>query len=161
MVRRTLLGLALLGVCASLALGQAQITNVFDSYDLDVNTFVYCDPADIGQGITACATGAAATDGWIDVRNHGDKSVGVVLNEVAVTGGIIVTFEVRYQMEGGEFTDTITLMTLIAKDTALTDNQSVRIPDEVTQLRVGIRIGTADDGGDAVEEDIDIVYNAR
>ena len=160
MVRRTLLGLTLLGVCASLAFGQGRIANIFNDYDLDTNAYIYCDPANIPALMTACATGVAATDGWIDVRDHRDKTVGVALDAMALVGGVDVTFEVRYQKEGAVYTSAITLMTLINKTVVGTDNQSVRIPDEVTQLRVGIKIGTNDDG-DAVDEDIDIIYNAR
>ena len=163
MRRLTLLWLILLlGVWASPSvLAQGRISNIFNDYDLDSIAFVYCDPADIGVGISACATGVAATDGWIDISGHAGKSVGIGIDVIGVVGGIIVTFEVRYQKEGGEFTSPITLMTLIAKTTATTDNQSVRIPDEVSQLRVGIMIGTNDDGGDAIVEDIDVIYNAN
>ena len=161
MIRRTLLGLALLGVCASLAFGQGQIANIFNDYDLDALAFVYCDPANIPALMDACATGVADTDGWIDVRDDTDKTIGITIDTIGVVGGLDITIEVRYQKEAGVFTEAITLMNLINKTTADTDNQSIRIPDEVTSFRVGMEIGTADDGGDAVIEDIDIIYNAR
>ena len=160
MWRRILLGLTLLGVCASLAFGQGRIANIFNNYDLDVNAYIYCDTTAIPTFMATCATGVAADDGWLDVRDHRDKVVGVVLDAIALVGGVDVTFEVRYQKTRGNYTSAITLMTLINKTVVGTDNQSVRIPDEVTQFRVGIRIGTNDDG-DAVDEDIDIIYNAR
>ena len=161
MWRRILLGLTLLGVCASLALGQGRTSIIVNDYDLDALEFMYCDPANVGVLIEACATGQASDDGWIDTRGHSAKSVGIAIDVVGVVGGLDITFEVRYQKEDGTYTAAITLMNLINKTTAVTDNQSVRIPDEVMQFRVGIEIGTADDGGDAIVEDIDIVYNAR
>ena len=122
---------------------------------------MYCDPANVGALIGACATGQAAGDGWIDTRGHSSKVVGIAIDVLGVVGGVDITFEVRYQKEDGTYTAAITLMNLINKATAVTDNQSIRIPDEVMQFRVGIEIGTNDDIGDATVEDIDIVYNAR
>ena len=161
MLRRTLLGLALLGVCASFAWGQAKIANIFNDYDLDAIAFVYCDPANVPALMGACATGVADTDGWIDVRDDTDKTIGIAIDTIGVVGGLDITIEVRYQKEAGVFTEAITLMNLINKTTADTDNQSIRLPDEVTSFRVGMEIGTNDDGGDAIVEDIDIIYNAR
>ena len=162
MRRLTLLGLTLLmlGVWASPVRGQGRISNILNDYDLDDITFVYCDPANVGALIIACATGQAAGDGWIDTRNHSSKVVGIAIDVLGVVGGVDITFEVRYQKEDGTYTAAITLMNLINKATAITDNQSVRIPDEVIQFRVGIEIGTNDDG-DGVIEDIDIIYNAK
>jgi hypothetical protein len=111
--------------------------------------------------MTACATGVAAGDGWIQSGNHTDKTIGIAIDTVGVTGGVDIRIEVRYLKEDGTFTSAIVLVALLNKTTADTDNQSVRIPDEVSQFRVGMQIGTADDGGDAVVEDIDIIYNAR
>jgi hypothetical protein len=161
MRRLTLLGLTLLGVWAAPAHGQGRIANIFNDYDLDAVAYVYCDPANIPALMGACATGVAATDGWIDVRGHTDKVLGIAIDTIGVVGGIDITIEVRYQKEGGVFTNAITLMNLINKTTAVTDNQSLRLPDEVTSFRVGMEIGTADDGADAIVEDIDIIYNGR
>lgn len=163
MRRLTLLGLTLLilGVWASPCLAQGRISNILNDYDLDDIVYVYCDPANVGALIGTCATGQAADDGWIDTRGHSSKVVGIAIDVVGVVGGLDITFEVRFQKEDGTFTAAITLMNLINKTVAVTDNQSVRIPDEVMQFRVGIQIGTNDDVGDAIVEDIDIIYNAR
>ena len=150
----------MLGVWAFPAFGQGRVSNILNDYDLDAIAFVYCDPANVGALMEACATGVAAGDGWIDTRNHSSKVVGIAIDVLGVVGGVDITFEVRYQKEDGTYTAAITLMNLINKATAVTDNQSIRIPDEVTQFRVGIEIGTNDDG-DGVIEDIDIIYNAR
>lgn len=158
--RLTLTGLTLLA-WASLAFGQGRVADIFVDYDLDAVAFVYCDPADIPALMVACATGVAATDGWIDSTGHTNKTIGVVIDTVGVVGGIDITFEVRYLQEDGSYGSAITLMNLINKTTATTDNQSIRIPDEVSQFRVGMEIGTADDGADAIVEVISIIYNAR
>lgn len=163
MRRLTLLGLTLLilGVWASPCLAQGRISNILNDYDLDDEVgFIYCDPANVGALIGACTTGLAAGDGWIDTRGHSCKTVGIAIDALVVVGGVDITFEVRYQKEDGTFTAPITLMNLINKATAVTDNQSVRIPDEVMQFRVGIVIGTNDDA-DVVDDDIDIIYNAK
>lgn len=159
-MRRVLVLLAVLLAPAS-GWAQGRIANIFNDYDLDAVAYVYCDPANIPALIGACATGVAATDGWIDVRGHTDKTLGIAIDVMGVTGGIDMRIEVRYQKEGGTFTAAIVLMQLINKTTAITDNQSIRLPDEVTQFRFGMQIGTADDGADAIVEDIDIIYNAR
>lgn len=140
---------------------QGQVADIFNDYDLDSVAWIYCDTTDIPALMTACATGTAATDGWIDVRGHQDKTVGIAIDTVGVTGGINIRFEVRYVKEDGTFTSAIILMQLINKTTAATDNQSVRLPDEVSFFRVGMQIGTADDALDAIVEDIDIIYNGR
>lgn len=163
MRRLTLLGLTLLflGVWATPAHGQGRIANIFNDYDLDAVAYVYCDTTSIPALMPTCATGVAADDGWIDVRGDADKVLGIAIDTIGVVGGIDIRIEVRYQKEAGVYTSAIVLMQLINKTTAATDNQSVRLPDEVTQFRVGMQIGTNDDGGDAIVEDIDIIYNAR
>ena len=140
---------------------QGRRADIFNDYDLDSAAYVFCDTTDVPAIMGACATGIAATDGWIDVSGDVDKVVGIAIDTLGVVGGLDVQFQVRYAKEDGTFTSTIVLMTLINKTTATTDNQSVRLPDEVSQFRVGIKIGTADDGGDAIVEDIDVIYNGR
>lgn len=160
MLRRILLGLALLGVCASPVWGQA--TNLFTDYDLDnAAAYVFCDTTDVPDKMPTCATGIADEDGWIDVSRETGKHIGIVIDQIGVTGGIDIQIQVRMLEDTGVWSSAIILTNLINKTTADTDNQVFRIPDEARQIRVGLQIGTADDGGDAITEDIDVVYNAR
>lgn len=162
-MRRILVLLAVL-LAPTFGWAQGQVADIFNDFELDALAWLYCDTTDVPALMTACATGVAATDGWIDTRGHSDKTVGIAIDQVNVVGGIDIRFEVRYVKEDGTFTSAIILMNLINKTTADTDNQSVRIPDEVAFFRIGMQIGTADDGaGDAGAnaEDIDIIYNAR
>jgi len=159
-VRKLLITLAFL-LFAVAATAQNHTANIFTNYDLDAVAFVFCDPTDIPALMPVCVTGVAAEDGWIPVNRHVNKVLGIAITTIGVTGGLDIQIQVRVQEDDGTMSPAIILMNLINKTVAATDNQFVRLPDEVTQFRLGMEIGTADDGGDAIVEDIDVIYNAR
>lgn len=163
MKRLTLLGLTLLlGVWASPLLGQTRVASIFHDYDLDAAAYVYCEVGAAPEYMNQCTTGQAANDGWLNVASHQEKVVAIVLDQIDTATGIDTTIEVRLKTEGDLRTSAITLVNLLVKTTADTDNQLIRLPDEVEEFRVGIRLNTADDPGpDAIIEDIDVVYNGR
>jgi hypothetical protein len=137
----------------------ARVT-IFNNFDLDAVAFVFCDTTDVPVGMT-CVTGVADEDGWITVRQDVGKTFTVIIDALVVTGGLDITIQARVTEADGTLSGAVTLVNLINKTTATTDNQIIRIPDEVTQLRFGMEIGTADDGGDADPEDITVIYRSR
>ena len=160
-MKKILFTLALFILACTPVQGQNHSANIFTDYDLDDVAYVFCDPTDVPDLMPVCEAGNEPEDGWIPVSKHVNKVIGVVIDIISVVGGLDVQIQVRVQDDDGVMSEPIILMNLINKTTADTDNQFVRIPDEVTQFRVGIQIGTADDGGDAIAEDIDVIYNAR
>ncbi len=159
-MKKLLLTLAFLFFAVS-ATAQNHSANIFTNYDLDAVAFIFCDVTDIPTMMPVCATGIAAEDGWLPVNRHVNKVLGIAINVLGVVGGVDIQIQVRVQEDDGTMSPAIILMNLINKDTVAVDNQFVRLPDEVTQFRVGMEIGTNDDGGDAIVEDIDVIYNAR
>lgn len=156
-MKRFLLGLLTLGF-ASIA--QGQVVSIFDGFDLDTNTFVYCDTTAIPAGMSACTTGAAVGDGWLTVGRDSRKVFGLFIDQLLVVGGIIGQLEGRMLKADGTYTSVAILVTLLAK-TLTTQNQVILVPEGFEQVRFGIRIGTNDDGGDATTELVDVIYNNR
>jgi len=152
---KLLLIVGLLALVPPAVFGQQTIT-IFNNYDLDVTAYTYCDSANIPSGIPVCVTTAqAATDGWFTVNNEEQRTIQVSIDQIVVTGGIDVTIE-------GKVTGATSIVTIWTDNvtTADTDNDIIAVPENVDQLRVGMKIGSADDGDDtgANAEILDIHY---
>ncbi len=133
-----------------------RLATIFNNYDLDVTAYTYCDSANIPTEIPVCVTTAqAVTDGWMSVSNDARKTFQISIDQIVVTGGIDITVE-------GKVTGSTSIVTIWTDNvtTATTDNDIVTVPEDVNQLRIGIKIGTADDGNDLTTnlEIIDIQY---
>lgn len=159
---RYLLALALLLYAAS---AYAQAYTVFEDYDLDSTSYVYCETGDIPTGMSACATGIAAGDGWMVKAYNQYLSVSMEIDQVVVTGGIDFRIEARMLNDDGTYTAGIAIWPADgAKNKTLAtgaDNEIQLVPDHVYQIRVGIKIGSADDGDDETTnaEEISVVVN--
>ena len=152
---KLLLIVGLLALVPQVALGQ-QAFAIFNNYDLDATAYTYCNSASIPSQIPVCVTTAqAATDGWFVVSNEEQRTIQVSIDQIVVTGGIDVTIE-------GRVTGASSIVTIWTDNvtTADTDNDIIAVPENVQELRVGIKIGTSDDGGDLTTnlEIIDIHY---
>ena len=156
-MKKLLLTLALIVLPLSV-LAQNRTANIFTNYDLDAVAYIFCDATDLPEFMPTCATGVAAEDGWMLVPSHVNKTIGFILNTITATGGVDVQIQVRMQQDDGAMSEPIILMNLINKTVVDTDNQFVRLPDEVAQFRVGIQFGTADQVG---VDDVEVIYNAR
>jgi len=136
---------------------QAQrLATIFNNYDLDATAYTYCDSANIPTEISVCVTtGQAVTDGWMTVPTDARKTFQISIDQIVVTGGIDITVEAKIK-------GATSIVTLWSKNvtTATTDNDTVGVPEDVDQLRIGIKIGAADDGNDLTTnlEIIDIHY---
>lgn len=125
---------------------------IFDAFDVDAVTFVYCDTS-APQGLT-CATGAADDDGWLRVRGLGAKLVVIRPDAIALGAGTVqFTIEGRTQDSTGAYAT----MDLIAPIdfAAAQAGKPVAIVELVDEIRVGVRINGADDG-DAVDDSITV-----
>ncbi len=152
---KLLLIAGLLALLPTNAIAQ-QAFAIFTNYDLDATAYTYCNSASIPSQIPVCVTtGQAATDGWFTVTNDEKRTIQASIDQIVVTGGIDVTIE-------GKITGATSIVTIWTDNvtTADTDNDTIAIQEDVYQLRVGIKIGTADDGGDLTTnlEIIDIHY---
>lgn len=137
---------------------------VFSAFDVDATTFVYCVPA-VPVAFVACNTlgaGADAGDGWVGVRGVSEKEVIIRVDAIslAVPGvdSLDFTIEGRWLDSSGTRA-TATLIVPISK-TAVAAGQPVRIPENIEEIRVGVRINGADDGGDAVVESVTVHVDA-
>ena len=154
-MRYRLLLIGLMALLPTQVLAQ-QAFAIFNNYDLDVTNYTYCDSASTPSQIPVCVTTAqAVTDGWFVVSNEEQRTIQVSIDQIVVTGGIDVTIE-------GRVTGASSIVTIWTDNvtTATTDNDIIAIPENVRELRVGIKIGSADDGNDLTTnlEIIDIHY---
>lgn len=130
---------------------------IFDSFDVDAGTFVYCDVSDPNTPFLACNTGGSgndANDGWVGVRGMSEKRVTIRVDAIALTSG-----NIEFTIEGRSTDDegnrvTADLIAVIQK-TAVAAGQPVRVVEDYDEIRVGVRINGVDDG-DAVDEDITV-----
>lgn len=133
---------------------------VFSAFDVDSTSFVYCVPAAPVQFV-ACNTAGAGTDagdGWIGVRGMSEKAVIIRVDAIALTAGSIdFTIEGRWLDSAGTRA-TATLIVPISK-TAVAAGQPVRIPENVEEIRVGVRINGTDDG-DGVPDSVTVHVDA-
>lgn len=131
---------------------------LFDNYDLNSTSFVYCDSGGPPTGV-ACSTGSAAGDGWITVQSEADKAVMVEIIALTVTGGIDFVIEGRLRNSGALGTGFQVWPSpdgTYRNETAA-GSFGVQVPDSLYQLRVGMKIGTSDTAG---TEDIEVVFNS-
>ncbi len=149
----------------STALCYAQAYTVFADYDLDSTSYVYCDTTDIPTGMSACASGVAAGDGWVVKSYNEHMGVSMEIDQVNVTGGLDFRIEARMLNDDGTYSKGIAIWPADgAKNKTLAtgaDDEVQLVPDHVYQIRVGIKIGTADDGNDAGvnAEQISVIVN--
>jgi hypothetical protein len=144
----------------------AQAYTVFDDYDLDSTSYVYCDTTDIPTGMSACASGTAAGDGWMVKAYNAHMGVSMELDQGNVTGGVDFRIEARFvNDDGSTYSDAIAIWPAdgAKNKTAFdgTEDEIQLVPDHVYQIRVGIKIGTADDGNDLTTnlEQISVIVN--
>lgn len=147
------------------ALAHAQAYTVFDDYDLDSTSYVYCDTTDIPTNMSACASGVAAGDGWMIKGYNEYMSVAMEMDQGVVTGGVDFRIEARMLNDDATYTDAIAIWPAdgAKNKTAFdgTEDEIQLVPDHVYQIRVGIKIGSADDGNDLTTnlEQISVVVN--
>ncbi|MGH7166371.1 MAG: hypothetical protein ACREIS_12700, partial [Nitrospiraceae bacterium] len=143
--------LALLALLLAIAAGLAaqpgvRPVKVFGAYDIDSLVYVYCVPA-VPVPFVACdtgGTGVGADDGWIGVRGMSEKEVIIRVDAIVLTAGSIdFTIEGRWLDSSGTRA-TATLIAPISK-TAVAAGQPVRIPENIEEIRVGVRINGTDD----------------
>lgn len=162
-MKRMLLFYAIAVFYAVALFGQLQSAEVFNAFDLDDTTYIFCDTTDIPGIMSACSTGAAAGDGWITVSRFEKHTVGFIMDQVNVTGGIDVQIQGRMLLEDGTYAAAVSTLFQFTNKTAVdgTDDQLVTVVDGIAQIRVGIKIGTADDGDDtgANAEQITVLWN--
>lgn len=152
-MRRVILFLILL--VAVMATAGPNTRTVFDAFNPTAGTFVYCDTAD-PQGLT-CTTGAAADDGWFNVRGLDNKSVMINPDTVSLTAGSIqFTIESRTRRNASEGWSTMTLIAPIDFAAAQSPGHPVAIFENPDQLRVGVRINGTDD---AVDDSITVRFD--
>jgi hypothetical protein len=106
--------------------------------------------------------GTAATDGWIDVSGYAGKKISLEITQMVATGGVDFKFECRdnttvstaHQVYPGESSDCGTNGTLtsgvcnVATGTTGTWDLIFSPEEQWDACRVGVKIGSADDGGD-------------
>ncbi len=127
-----------------LALASSRTKIMFDAFDVAAGTFVYCDVASPPTGVT-CTTGAAADDGWLQVRGMDAKRIIIRPDIVSLAAGTIeVTIEARTTDSDGNFATETSIAPI--NYAAAQAGQGVRIVENVEQIRVGLRINGADDG---------------
>lgn len=136
---------------------------IFSNYDLDATAYTYCNSASIPTAISdysQCLTTAqAAADGWFLTKSFTDqKYIQFSIDQVNVTGGLDITIECK-MISGASI---VTLLT-DNKTTAVTDNDIYSVPEGCHEMRVGIKIGTADDGNDLTTnlEILDVHFKAN
>ncbi len=145
--------------------GFSQAYTVFDEYDLDSTSYVYCDTTDIPTGMSACASGTAATDGWVTKGKAEALGVFMGISQIGVTGGIDFRIEGRFINDDATYTTAAVLWPADGGKNKTagdgTDDEIQLVPDEVSQIRVGIKIGTNDDGNDLTTnlEEVTVVVN--
>jgi hypothetical protein len=129
---------------------------VFNAFDVDATTFVYCVPA-TPVAFVACDTlgaGAGADDGWVNVRGMSIREAVLRIDAMALTAGTIeFTVEGRWTDAAGTKA-TATLISPIDK-AAAGPGQVVVIAENVEEMRIGVRIDGTDDA-DAVPESVTI-----
>lgn len=161
MKRSAVLLVALLTAVGLSAQPGVRPVKVFSAFDVDAVTFVYCVPT-APVAFVACNTagaGADAGDGWVGVRGMSEKEVIIRVDAIMLAAGSLdFTIEGRWLDSAGTRA-TATLIAPISK-TAVAAGQPVRIPENVEEIRVGVRINGADDGGDAVVESITVHVDA-
>jgi hypothetical protein len=151
-------GILLLSCAVSAQRNIPQVT-LFSSYDLDSTSYVFCDTGNIPTGMSACASGTAANDGWVKVAGHEFKAIEIVIDQLNVTGGIDFKIEARIAATGSA---SVIWPSVSANKTLTTENEIVPIQEPCYQIRVGMKIGSADDGNDLTTnlEDITVTYAA-
>lgn len=154
-MKRLVLALTLL-LCLATVVSAQKRSDIFENYDLDSTTEIFCDTVTFSttppEGMTACSTGSAAEDGWVDARTEDFKGIAVHVDALALTAGSI---DVRVYGRVKTGTTPIPLSLTIAYTTVT--RQYIVVPEAVFQVRVGIRINGIDDG-DASPEDISIYH---
>ncbi len=153
-MRRLFLILAFL-CCTSVLFAQKR-SDIFENYDLDSTSEIFCDTATFvaspPESMTTCATGSAAEDGWLDARTEDFKGIAIHIDVMALTSG---TIDVAVYGRVKVGTTAIQLGTTQAFAAAAT--QYIVVPEAVRQIRVGIVINGVDDG-DAADEDVSFYY---
>lgn len=128
---------------------QIRSVQTFTNYDLDSTSFVYND-----------AGGTGANDGWIVVATETNRSMMIEINQLNVTGGI--DFRIEARLQGGDQTAVIIWPSTPPQNLTTTGGTLITFPEDVYQVRMGMKIGTADDGDDLTvnAEDITITYES-
>jgi hypothetical protein len=154
-MKRLAYALALLLCFSSLAAAQ-KTSIVFENFDLDSVTEIFCDTATFStsppKGMSQCSTGSADEDGWIRVSSEDFKGVAIHIDVMALTSG---TIDVAIYGRVRAGSTPIELGT--TRDYASAETQYVVVPEALRELRIGIVINGVDDG-DAADEDVSIYY---
>ena len=154
-MKRIAFALALILCLASFASAQKR-ADVFENYDLDSTTEIFCNAATFAtsppEGMTQCDTGSDAEDGWIDTRQEDFKSVAIIIDAIALTAGSIDISLYGRVKEGTTPIEIGTTQMFTA-----TDGKLIVVPEALRQMRIGIVINGTDDG-DAADEDVSIYY---
>lgn len=128
---------------------------LFDNYDLNSTSFIYCDTGSPPAGV-ACSTGSATDDGWITVASEELKAFEIDIAALTATS-VEVQVEARLRDSGGNVHGFIIWPTT-SPPTSLTTTgaDGASLSGAYYQIRVGIKI-TSDTAG---AEDIEVVYNS-
>lgn len=108
-------------------------------YDLDATTYVYCN-----AGNASCAS----SGGWVTAWGYGQVDVTFQIDQMDVTGGI------DFKVECQDGTTTSTPVNVYpgtaggATNYTATGAVRIVISEPWYQCRVGVKIGSADDGAD-------------
>lgn len=137
----------------------ADTYRIFVDFDVDSTSYVYCDTTAIPAEMSACASGTAANDGWVPV-NSIYKAIQITLDQLSTdTAGI--DYIVYGRLYGETIGDVIVAEATLADAVEGEATVIVLNQDElVNEIRVGLKINTADDGTDtgADIEEITVVY---
>lgn len=114
----------------------------------DANTAALDRSLDLTQ--SGCASykyrklvaGTAAYDGWFPVAGWGQTTVQIDVTQLNVTGGVYL------QVECQAYPAQTTANVLASSNITAVGSYAVAIPEPWDTCRVGMKIGTSDDGGD-------------
>lgn len=157
MIKKTLITLATIFVI--IPAFAADTYRIYVDFDVDSTSYVYCDTTAIPAEMSACVSGIAANDGWVPV-NSIYKGIQITADQLSTDGTGI-----DYIVEGRLYGETIGVAVIseatiadAAEGTAVLLNMN---QDElVNEVRIGLKINTADDGTDTGTdiEEITVVY---
>lgn len=156
--------LLILATPALMAQPGVRPVKVFDAFDVDDVTFVYCVPS-APVPFVACDTlgaGDGDDDGWIGVRGMSEKEIIVRVDAIELDDPGVESLQFTIEGRWVDSSGTRATATLIAPIDKLVvaAGQTVRIPENVEEIRVGVRINGLDDGGDAVVESVTVHVDA-
>lgn len=156
-MKRFIIAGALLLAISTFAFAQKR-TDIFENFDLDSTTELFCDTATFTtsppfpKGMTQCNTGSAAEDGWIDARTEDFKGVAIHIDAMALSSGTI-DIAIYGRVKSGA----TPIQLGLTIDFAAAATRYVVVPEALREIRIGLVINGTDDG-DGADEDISIYY---